>query len=357
MTTNLKRLLALLFAFSLVAAACGSNAPEESSDDSSGDDGSTETTAAAADDDTDDGEADDDGEEVVAPVQGTDLTFYMITHSDDGPFWSVLKRGADQAAEDLGVEVVWNGSNNDPAVQASDIDAAVAAGADGIAASLPSPDQLIPGLKAAVAAGIPVYTLNSGVNDYADIGATTHVGQTEVIAGNGAGQRFNDTDATHILCGRQEQDNVALNERCDGLAETFSGKVTSSFMDLDADQTAQEAAINAALAADPSIDGFMGVGPVIAMSGLRASQALGREMPIGAFDITPELIDAIEAGEVSFTVDQQQYLQGYMPVLLMFLESTNKNTLGGGLPILTGPGFVDAGNAADVKALVAAGTR
>ncbi len=358
MTTNLKRLLALLFAFSLVAAACGSNAPEESSDDSSGDDGSTETTEAMEESDDGDAEPSDDGDgEEVTPVQGSDFTFYMITHSDDGPFWSVLKRGADQAAEDLGVELVWQGSNNDPAVQAADIDAAVASGADGIAASLPSPDQLIPGLKAAVDAGIPVYTLNSGVNDYQDIGATTHVGQTEVIAGNGAGNRFNGTDATHILCGRQEQDNVALNERCDGLAETFNGKVTSAFMDLDADQTAQEAAINAAMAADPSIDGFMGVGPVITMSGLRASQALGREMPIGGFDITPELIDAIEGGEVLFTVDQQQYLQGYMPVLLMFLEVTNKNTLGGGLPILTGPGFVTADNAADVKALVAAGTR
>ncbi len=362
MSTALKRLLALLFAFSLVSAACGSNAPEEA-DDGGGDDSAEPTDDGSDDSSDDDGddsaEPSDDGDDgEVDLVQGTDLTFYMITHSDEGPFWSVLKRGADQAAEDLGVELVWQGSNNDPAVQAQDIDAAVAAGADGIAASLPSPDQLIPGLQAAVAAGIPVYTLNSGVNDYQDIGATTHVGQTEVIAGNGAGQRFNaDGSATKILCGRQEQDNVALNERCDGLAETFEGEVISEFMDLDADQTAQQAAIRAAMEADPDIDGFMGVGPVIAMSGLRAAQDLGRDVVVGGFDITPELIDAIEAGDVLFTVDQQQYLQGYMPVLLMFLEVTNKNTLGGGLPILTGPGFVTQDNAADVKALVAAGTR
>ena len=353
---TMKSLLALLFAMALFAAACSSGA-----DDNADGDDSSDTTAASSDDDSSDTTAapddDDSSDTTVDLVQGTDLTFYMITHSDEGPFWSVLKRGADQAAEDLGVELVWQGSNNDPAVQASDIDAAVAAGADGIAASLPSPDQLIPGLKAAVDAGIPVYTLNSGVNDYQEIGATTHVGQTEVIAGNGAGLRFNDAGATHVLCGIQEQDNVALNERCDGLEETFDGEVTAAFMDLDADQTAQEAAINAAMSADPSIDGFLGVGPVIAMSGLRASQALGRDMVVGGFDITPEIIDAIEAGDVAFTVDQQQYLQGYIPVLLMFLETTNKNTLGGGLPILTGPGFVTPENAADVKALVSAGTR
>ena len=200
-------------------------------------------------------------------------------------------------------------------------------------------------------------TLNSGVNDYQSIGALTHVGQTEVIAGNGAGERFNATGATKILCGIQEQSNVALEERCQGLAETFNGEVVAQFMGLDADQTEQQNTISAAMQADPAIDGFMGVGPVIAMSGLRAAQDLGLSIPVGGFDITPEIIDAIEAGDVAFTVDQQQYLQGYIPILLLYLNATNQNTLGGGLPILTGPGFVTPENAAEVKALVAAGTR
>ncbi len=340
--------MAVLVAIVMLAAACG----DDSGDGvAAPDDGDAPTTTAGGDD------APTTTVEDVDQTQGGDLTFYMITHSDDGPFWSVLKRGAEAAATAVGVELVWQGSNNDPGVQASDIEAAIAAGADGIAASLPSPDQLIPVLQDAVAAGIPVYTLNSGVNDYQTIGATSHVGQTEIIAGNGAGLRFNDLGATHVLCGIQEQDNVALTERCDGLEETFDGDVTASFMDLDADQTAQEAAINAAMSADPSIDGFLGVGPVIAMSGLRAAQSLGRDMAVGGFDITPEIIDAIEAGDVAFTVDQQQYLQGYIPIILMFLESTNANTLGGGLPILTGPGFVTPDNAGAVKALVEAGTR
>ncbi|MGH1491494.1 MAG: substrate-binding domain-containing protein, partial [Acidimicrobiales bacterium] len=197
----------------------------------------------------------------------------------------------------------------------------------------------------------------SGVNEYQGIGATTHVGQTEVIAGEGAAAFFNSAGTTKILCGRQEPDNGALEERCEGLANEFNGEVITDFMDFDADQVAQEAAINAALAADPDIDGFMGVGPVITMSGLRAAEALGRDLDIGGFDITEELLAAINDGEIIFTVDQQQYLQGYIPIILMYLEKTNSNTLGGGLPILTGPGFVTAANAAEVAALVAAGTR
>ncbi|MGH9133738.1 MAG: substrate-binding domain-containing protein, partial [Ilumatobacteraceae bacterium] len=303
--------LASIAAFSLIAAACGGDDDDTSdgttpadsvsggdTDGTDGTDGTEAPSGTAATGDT------------VDATQAGDITIHMITHSDDGPFWSVVKRGADQAASDLGITVVWLASNNDPEKQVQDIGAAIAEGSSGIASSLPSPDQLVGPLQEAVAAGIPVITLNSGVNDYQEIGALTHVGQTEVIAGNGAGERFNDAGATKILCGRQEESNVALEERCDGLAETFSGEVISEFVGLDADQTAQQAAINAALSADPDIDGFMGTGPVIAMSGLRAAQDLGRDLTVGGFDITPELIDAIEGGDVAFTVDQQQYLQG-----------------------------------------------
>lgn len=351
---HLKSLLALLFAFTLIASACGGS--DEGDGNASTDDSSESTDAA-----TDDSESTDDttaaADDSVDLTQGGDLTFHMITHSDDGPFWSVVKRGFDAACEDVGVNCVWLAGNNDPGKMVTDIQTAIGEGSDGIAASLPSPDQLVGPLQEAVAAGIPVITLNSGVNDYQEIGALTHVGQTEVIAGNGAGDRFNDAGATKILCGRQEESNVALEERCDGLAETFSGEVISEFVGLDADQTAQINAIKAALEADPDIDGFMGTGPVIAISGLTAVQDLGRDATVGGFDITPELIDAIEAGNVAFTIDQQQYLQGYLPVILMYLNVTNLNTAGGGLPILTGPGFVTTDNAAEVKALVAEGTR
>lgn len=292
-----------------------------------------------------------------AEDEGGDLTFHMVTHSDDGPFWTVVQRGAEAAAEDLGVELVWLGSNNDPEAQVQLIAQALSDGTDGIASSLPSPDQLVGPLTDAVAGGTPVVTLNSGVDYWQEIGAITHVGQTEFIAGQGAGERFNEAGATKIYCGIQEQSNVALEERCDGLADTFEGEVISEFAGLDANTTEQENNISAALQADPDIDGFMGTGPVIAMSGLRAAQALGRDLTVAGFDVTTELTDAISAGDVAFTVDQQQYLQGYLSVLFLYLYVTNQNTVGGGLPVLTGPGFIDADNVEEVSALVEAGTR
>ena len=327
------RWLAVLLAIVLVTAACGSD-----------------------DDDTSEG-AGSDTEEAVEQTQGGDLTFHMITHSDDGPFWSVVKRGMDAACADVGVNCVWMPGNNDPGQMVTDIETAIGEGSDGIAASLPSPDQLIGPLQGAVAAGIPVYTLNSGLNDYQTIGATSHIGQSEDVAGQGAGLRFNDLGATKVLCAQQEQSNVGLTERCEGLEETFNGEVITQFVGLDADQTEQINGIKAVLEADPSIDGVLGVGPVITMSALSASSDLGIELTIGGFDMTPELLSAIDAGDISFTIDQQQYLQGYLPIVLLYLNVTNANTAGGGQPVLSGPGFVDQSNAAQVATLVDAGTR
>jgi simple sugar transport system substrate-binding protein len=352
------RLLAMLLALVMLAAACGGS--DDDSDDAAGtDDDTTESTEAGGDGDEGDGEGDgDEGDDDVAlETQGSDLTFHMITHSDDGPFWSVVNRGMDAACEDLGVTCVWMPGVNDPGTMVTDIETAIGEGSSGIASSLPAPQTLVGPLQGAVAAGVPVITLNSGVDDYQSIGALTHVGQTETLAGNGAGERFNEDGATKILCARQEETNVGLDDRCDGLAETFNGEVISEFVGIDADQTAQINAIKAILEADPDIDGFMGTGPVIAMSGLTAVQDLARDVTVAGFDITTELLGAIDAGDVAFTVDQQQYLQGYLPIVLLYLNATNLNTAGGGEPILTGPDFVDASNAADVAALVAQGTR
>ena len=361
-----KSWLALVPAIALVVASCSSSNDKgaDSTSASAGGsvassvaDSAASSVASSVADTAAAGTTTGSTAESVDQTQAGDLTFYMITHSDDGPFWSVVKRGAEQAAKDLGVKVVWKPGNNDAQVMVKDIEAAVAEGASGIASSLPDPDALVDPLKAAVAAGIPVITLNSGSNDYQSIGALTHVGQSEDVAGAGAGERFNTAGVKKVLCAQQEQGNIGLTERCKGLESTFKGEVVTQFVGLDADTTGQQNTINAALAADADIDAILGVGPVVTMSALRAAKDLGRELTIGGFDLTPELLGAIKDGDIAFTVDQQQYLQGYMPILLLYLNVTNQNTLGGGLPILTGPGFVTPDNAAAVLELSKQGTR
>ncbi len=306
------RWAAALFALLLIAAACGDS---DGGDTTTADTGADATTAATTAD-------------TVDLTQGGDLTFHMVTHSDDGVFWSVVKKGSEDAAEALGVNMVWSPSSNDPSKQVSDIEAAVAAGSSGIGVSLANPEAVAPAAAAAVAAGIPVVTLNSGVNDYQEIGAITHVGQTEVVAGNGSGLFFNDLGATKVLCAQQEQGNVGLEERCQGLAETFTGEVVTQFVGGDANPEEQINTIAATLAADTDIDGVLGVGPNVAVRAVDACAQAGRDCSIGGFDISNDIIAAITAGDVDFTVDQQQYLQGYLAVMFLYLNVTNLKTVG-----------------------------
>lgn len=344
------RMSALVAALALVFAACGG----DSADDT------TTTEAPATTADAPAAEATTTAAPEATPVdttQSTDLTFHMVTHADDGVFWSVVKRGAEAAADSLGVNMIWSPSNNDPERQVQDVEGAVAAGTDGIGVSLANPEALGPAVKAATDAGIPAITLNSGANDYQDLGAITHIGQTEIVAGNGAGLRFNDLGASKVMCAQQEQGNVGLEERCDGLEATFNGEVVTQFVGMDSNPEEQTNTIAAALQADPEIDGVLGVGPNVAVRAVAAGTQAGRELFIGGFDISADLITEIEAGNVHFTVDQQQYLQGYLTIVALYLYATNLNTVGGGLPVLTGPGFVTTENVAQVKELVTAGTR
>jgi simple sugar transport system substrate-binding protein len=95
----------------------------------------------------------------------------------------------------------------------------------------------------------------------------------------------------------------------------------------------------------------------VAVSARDAIAEAGSEATLATFDLNGDVVEAIEAGEILFAIDQQQYLQGYLPISFLKLYAENLNIVGGGRPVLTGPGFVTADNAADVADLADAGTR
>jgi simple sugar transport system substrate-binding protein len=240
------------------------------------------------------------------------------------------------------------------------IDAAVATSPDGLVVSIPDADALSASITAAIDAGIPVISMNSGSDVAAELGVLTHVGQTEYEAGYGGGQRMGEAGVTNAICVNQEVGNAALDLRCQGftdaLAET-NGKVEVVGVDL-ADPTGAQQRISAALTADSTIDGVLTLGPTGAAPALAALEDSGQlgTMKIATFDLSPDVLDAIEAGNMLFAIDQQQYLQGYLPVVLLTLYNTNLNTIANPV-LMTGPGFVTQETAARVKALSAAGTR
>lgn len=329
-------LLALLMVLGLAAfaAACGGD------DDNEGETGGTPATK-------------DD----VNLTQGQDVTIAVITHGEGDSFWAVAKKGAEDAGERTGVTVKYSESANDPQKQAQLIDSAVTEKVDGIATSAPNPDAIRDSLKKATDAGIPVITLNSGAEDYQELGAITHVGQTETIAGEGAGTKFKDAGAKKLLCVIHEQSNIGLNQRCDGAKQGFGGEVENLQVKGVNDIQTTLTEIQSKLQSDNAIDAVLTLNPDIAVAARDAIQGAGSSAKLGTFDLSGDVVKAIQDGEMEFAVDQQQYLQGYLPVVFLTLNKTNANTVGGGQPVLTGPGYVEKNNADTVEKLAEEGTR
>jgi simple sugar transport system substrate-binding protein len=301
-------------------------------------------------------DSDDDGD--GGSNDNADIKICMYTHGDGGGFWSVAKKGAEKAADDLGVDLDYQESNNDPEAQAQFIEAGVDAGCDGIAVSAPNPDAIQGAMDKADEAGIPLVTMNSGSDSFQALHAFTHVGQDEFIAGQAAGEKFKELGATKVLCPIQEANNIGLQQRCDGAKDTFGNVENLQLSAGLADLSKSEAEIQAKLESDTSIDAVFALNADIATgSAMPAAEAVGRELTIGTVDLSGDAVQAIADGDMAFAIDQQQYAQGYLPVVLLYLNKINGHVLGGGQPMYTGPGFVTQENAEQVQELAEEGTR
>ncbi len=295
----------------------------------------------------------------------SNLKFYVITHGQaSDPFWSVVKKGVDQAAKDMGVTANYEAPTSttfDVVAMSHLIDTAVAAHPDGIVVSIPDPTGLGPSIKAAVAAGIPVISINSGSDVAKSLGVLVHIGQTEEQAGIGGGLKMGAAGVKHTLCVNQEVGNAALTLRCkgfqEGLTQADGGTVKVIGVNL-SNPTQTQQTIEAALQHDTSIDGILTLGPTGATPTIKALQDLNKlgQIKLATFDLSSDVLNAIKSGQMLFAIDQQQYLQGYLPIVLLTLYKTNLNTIANDI-LQTGPGFVTSDNVSQVIKLTAQGTR
>ena len=292
-----------------------------------------------------------------------DIRVVVVSHGQAAdPFWSVVKNGVDRAADDMRITVEYQAPQTFDMVAMSQlIDAAVASEPDGLVVSIPDADALGDSIRAAVAAGIPVISMNSGSDVAAELGLLTHVGQTEYEAGLGGGRQMAAAGGTNAICINQEVGNVALDLRCQGFADGMAeGGATVEVLEVPgaSDPIETQQRVVAKLTSDSSIDGVLALGPTAAAPALEALNELGLmgEMLIGTFDLSPDVLEAIDAGDMLFAIDQQQYLQGYLPIVLLTLYNTNLNTIANPV-LMTGPGFVTQDTASAVIDLAANGTR
>ncbi|HVD62834.1 MAG TPA: substrate-binding domain-containing protein [Lapillicoccus sp.] len=282
-------------------------------------------------------------------------TFAMITHETPGDtFWDRIKAGAQQAAKDTGSTLKYS-ADPDATKQAVLIQNAIDSKVDGIATTLVTPDALIPTVKKAVAAGIPVDSFNSGIDFYQQAGSLVHFASDEKLAGQAAGKRAAADGATKILCTIQQTGSVALEDRCAGVKDSFPN--TENIQVNGADDSAVTSAIQAKLSQDPSINWIVTLGAPQALDAIKSAQGANSKAKIGTFDTNPDAAQAVADGKIQWFIDQQPYLQGYLSISQLYLYKKNGNIMGGGKAVLTGPTFVDKTNITQILPFVKQNTR
>ncbi len=305
--------------------------------------------------------------------------FALITHGDNGSFWSVVYKGAQDAASDLGCTLTEKyGSQQQGQAEPDDnaenaqIQNAINAHVDGMAVSDHDPSLMNPTLAKAAAAGIPVVLLNAGCDDK-DIAASkalTCVGQPEQLAGQAAGAAFSKSGSTNVLC-VIHQSGQNLLDRCNGIAQALgvgqqckSGKAPSkgpactelTLSTPNAASNPQQAIgqVTSYLQTNPQINAVMTLNNAIATALVTSNPP--NKPKIATFDLNSGVEQDIKNNTLAFAIDQQQYLQGYLPIVFLDLYSRkNGQTVGGGTTVASGPLVVTSANIGKVAAAIAAG--
>ncbi|WP_405522455.1 substrate-binding domain-containing protein [Streptomyces canus] len=285
------------------------------------------------------------------------MTVALVTHQAPGDtFWDTVRKGAEAAAAKDNIKLVYSADPN-AGNQANLVQNAIDQKVDGIAVTLAKPDAMKSVLAKAEQAGIPVTGLNAGLSQWKSLGLLEYFGQDETVAGEAFGKKLSDIGAKHAVCVVQEQGNVALTQRCDGVKKTFSGKTDVLYVN-GTDMPSVKSTITAKLSADKSIDEVVTLAAPIALTATQSVSDAGSKAKVATFDLNKDLIKAIQKNSIQFAVDQQPYLQGYLAIDSLWLYKNNGNYSGGGeQPVLTGPAFVDKSNVDKVAAFAAKGTR
>ena len=259
--------------------------------------------------------------------------FWFVNHVYSNPFFVPTQYGFQDAAALLSLPVPkWGGSASTSSVpeMVSFFNSAVAAKASGIATTVISSTGFTAPVNTAMNAGIPVISYNADgtvTNGVANIGTNRlcYVGQALYNSGVAMGNRIHSligspgdivifiaTPGTGNIQPRFDGAAAVLKPLGYKVAEQATGAATSAEEPAEnAYILAHKSTLKGAFAVDAGSTQFLG--PVLAKNGLAG------KIPAGGFDLTPGTLNAIKAGQLNFTIDQEPYLQGFLPVLYLYL--------------------------------------
>lgn len=251
----------------------------------------------------------------------------VVTHGQSADsYWGVVKKGVDDAAALMGVDVSYQApQTTDMVAMARMIDAAIAQKVQGLVVSIPDATALEKSVKAAADAGIPVIVIDSGEPEVERLGLKMYIGTTSYFEqGALAAKHLVAAGVTHGVCTNHEPGNLVNESACDGFKETMKALgAEGDRTEISLDPTDTGAKIIAYLTAHPQTNGILAVGAPAAaniIAALREKGTLGN-YKIGNFDVNADTLTALAAGETLFSFDAQQYLMGYLPVVFLTLNA------------------------------------
>jgi len=298
---------------------------------------------------------------LVAPgalIAQKQLHITVVTHgAASDSFWAPVKNGADEAGKQMGCLVDYRAPEKfDMVAMAQLIEAAVAAKPDGLVVTIPDADALAGAIKAALNAKIPVISTNSGWDVSKKLGIMLHVGQEEFIAGKGAGERMKAMGVKKAVVVNHLVGNVALDLRAKGFIEGLgqSAEVLATKLDF----TEARNAISAYLQKTPDLEAVMTLGPNGAEPAIQALESAGKlgKLKFGTFDLSPAILQTVAKGQMDFAIDQQPFLQGYLPVAFL-ANYIRYGIIPSQETVFTGPNFVTPETAAKALELSKHGIR
>nr|WP_233885120.1 sugar ABC transporter substrate-binding protein [Paraburkholderia flagellata] len=264
----------------------------------------------------------------VANAAHADERFVMVSHgSDSNVWWNTVKNGMRDASEDFGVPVDYrNPPTGDTGDMVRILEQASARNYAGVITTVPNLEMIQKGLVGVKAKHIPVITINGGPEAGMKLGAILHIGQPEYEAGKAAGERAKAAGIHDFLCVNHGADIQALWDRCKGFADAIGADYKKSTMDSGEDPTVIESKVAAYLRSHPSTQAILALGPDQAMGVLRGVTDAGKagKLYVATFDLSPDILKAIQAGQIQFAIDQQPYLQGYLSVAAMAIAVRDK---------------------------------
>ncbi|MBT9386816.1 sugar ABC transporter substrate-binding protein [Pseudooceanicola sp. CBS1P-1] len=282
---------------------------------------------------------------------------FVIGGKPDDPFWSIVKRGAEDAgivAEKQGGSVTWLGPQNydNLGVDAAElIRQAISQGADAIVAPDWVPEAMDPAFEAVKKAGIPFIVINAGGIEAADkLGALNYVGSDDYEAGKAAGKYFAGKDIKNVICVNTLPGAANIEANCKGLTEGIkeaggTGEVLPLPATSFGNQTAVAQAVKAYLLQHPDVGGIYTVSDVDANASINGVMQSGKsgKVQVGGLNMDETILGNIQSGKQLFAIDQQGYMQGYLAASILNAH-VNFGLTVPTREILTGPGIIDASN-------------